>query len=224
MCRAERLAKAARLAFMMRRSIPPRTRMTDTDLLVALIDADPARAAILLEGLREAGYARVVHIAVTDALLFQLAELAPDVVLIDLANPSRDVLEGMFEVSRNVRRPVAMFVDQSDRSMIEAAIDAGVSTYVVDGLRKERIRPLMDTTISRYRAYQRLRDELEQTRTALSDRKIIDRAKGLLMQQRGLSEADAYKRMRSGAMTSGKRLVDIAQSIITAAEIMGEGL
>src|ERR1700730_3044478 len=122
----------------------------ESSLKIAIVDENPMRAAILEEGLREAGLHNVVRIAERTNLLANLTALDPDVILIDLESPSRDVLEQMFQVSRVVKRPVAMFVDRSDTAMINAAIDAGVSAYIVDGLRKERIKPILDTTISRF--------------------------------------------------------------------------
>jgi response regulator NasT len=142
------------------------------------------------------------------------------VILIDLENPNRDVLEQMFQVSRVVRKPVAMFVDQSDRSTIEAAIDAGVGAYVVDGLRKERVQSIVDMTISRFRAFEKLRTELDDTRRQLADRKLIDRAKGILMKQRDIGEERAYELMRKAAMDGNLRLAQVAQSVITAAELL----
>ena len=119
-------------------------------------------------------------------LLRQIVEADPDVIFIDLENPNRDVLEQMFQVSRSVRRPIAMFVDRSDTASIEAAIDAGVSAYVVDGLRKERVKPILDMTISRFNAFNRLREELDRTKQALEDRKVIEKAKGILMKTRAI--------------------------------------
>jgi len=196
---------------------------TDANLSIVVIDADPVRAAILIDGLHEAGYTNVSRIDQMGNLLKKLTLIDPDVILIDLENPSRDVLEQMFQVSRVVRRPVAMFVDQSDSAMIEAAVDASVSAYIVDGLRKERVKPILDMTISRFNAFARLQRELEQARSELADRKTIDRAKGILMQQRGLSEPEAYKMMRNKAMNAKCRIVDVAQAILTAADLLGGG-
>jgi response regulator NasT len=123
----------------------------------------------------------------------------------------------MFQVSRSVPRPVAMFVDQSDTATIEEAINAGVATYIVDGLRKERIKPILDTTISRFNAYQKLRNELDEARQALEDRKLIERAKGVLMSHQGMSEAQAYALLRQRAMNDHRRLADVARAIIAAA-------
>src|SRR5690348_11510407 len=159
---------------------------------IAIVDESPIRAAILEEGLREAGYADVVRIDEMQSLLSRIYALDPDVIVIDLENPSRDVLEQMFQVSRAVRRPVAMFVDQSDAASIQAAVEAGVSAYIVGGLRKERVQNILDLCISRFNAFARLQDELDRTRSALEERKVIDRAKGILMNAKSLSEEAAY--------------------------------
>jgi response regulator NasT len=191
-------------------------------LSIAIIDENPVRAATLEEGLREAGYLSITRIGEMTDLLTRIYALDPDVIVIDLENPSRDVLEHMFQVSRAVRRPVAMFVDQADSASIQAAIDAGVSAYVVDGLRKERIRPILDLTISRFRAFARLQGELTAAKEALEDRKIIERAKGILMKGRQLSEKEAYTLLRKTAMNQKRKLVDVAQSVVTAAQLLNE--
>lgn len=187
---------------------------------IVIVDESPIRAAILEEGLREAGYVDVHHINEMHNLLARIYALDPDVILIDLENPSRDVLEQMFQVSRAVRRPVAMFVDQSDSESARASVEAGVSSYIVDGLKKERIKPILDLCISRFNAFSKLQDELERTKSALEDRKIIDRAKGIVMKLKGLTEQEAYVLLRSTAMREKKKIGDIAQSIITAAELL----
>jgi response regulator NasT len=187
---------------------------------IVIVDESPIRAAILEEGLREAGYVDVQHIREMHNLLARIYALDPDVIVIDLENPSRDVLEQMFQVSRAVRRPVAMFVDQSDSEAARASVDAGVSSYIVDGLKKERIKPILDLCISRFNAFSKLQDELERTKSALEDRKIVDRAKGIVMKLKGLTEEEAYVLLRSTAMREKKKIGDIAQSIITAAELL----
>ena len=187
---------------------------------IVIVDESPIRAAILEEGLREAGYVDVQHIREMHNLLARIYALDPDVILIDLENPSRDVLEQMFQVSRAVRRPVAMFVDQSDSESARASVEAGVSSYIVDGLKKERIKPILDLCISRFNAFSKLQDELERTKSALEDRKIIDRAKGIVMKMKGLTEEEAYVLLRSTAMREKKKIGEIAQSIITAAELL----
>lgn len=192
----------------------------DTSLKIVIVDESPVRAAILEEGLREAGFTAVEHIAEMHNLLARVYALDPDVIVIDLENPSRDVLEQMFQVSRTVKRPIAVFVDQSDTAMIEASVDAGVSAYIVDGLKKERLKSILDLCISRFNAFARLQDELDRTKSALEERKVIDRAKGLLMKLKGLTEDEAYVLMRSTAMRDKKKIADIAQSIITASELL----
>ena len=153
-------------------------------------------------------------------LLARIYAMDPDVILIDLENPSRDILEQMFQVSRAVRRPIAMFVDQSDAASIQESVEAGVSAYIVDGLKKERIKPILDLCISRFNAFAKLQDELDRTKSALEDRKVLDRAKGLLMKMKSLTEEEAYVLIRSTAMREKKKIGEIAQSIVTAAELL----
>src|SRR5690349_4008177 len=196
--------------------------MAKSPVRVAVVDDNSVRAAILVDGLREAGVADINVIPTTASLVRRLADLDPDVIIIDLANPSRDVLEQMFQVSRVVSRPVAMFVDHSDETMIRAAVDAGVSAYIVDGLRKERVKPIVDMAISRFEAFDRLQRELLEAKSELADRKVIDRAKGILMRSRNLSEEEAYALLRQAAMNEKRRIADIAQSLVTAAGLLGK--
>jgi response regulator NasT len=126
----------------------------------------------------------------------------------------------MFQVSRAVKRPVAMFVDQSDQAATEAAVDAGVSAYIVGGLQKERIKNILDLCISRFNSFARLREELERARAALEERKVIDRAKGILMNAKNLSEDAAYTLLRKTAMNENKRIAEVARSVVTAAELL----
>jgi two-component system, response regulator / RNA-binding antiterminator len=194
--------------------------MTEQSLRVLIVDQNLLRASILEDGLREAGYRDLIVVRDMQNLLRRIVDEEPDVILIDLENPNRDVLEQMFQMSRVVRKPVAMFVDRSDRSAIEAAIDAGVGAYVVDGLRKERVHAIVETTISRFKAFEKLRVELDDTRQQLADRKLIDRAKGILMKQRGVGEERAYELMRKAAMDGNLRIAQVAQSVITAAGLL----
>jgi two-component system, response regulator / RNA-binding antiterminator len=187
---------------------------------IAIVDESPIRAAILEEGLREAGFTDVVRIGEMQSLLSRIYALDPDVIVIDLENPSRDILEQMFQVSRAVRRPIAMFVDQSDAASIQASVDAGVSAYIVDGLKKERLKPILDLCISRFNAFAKLQDELDRAKSALEDRKVIERAKGILMKLKGLTEDEAYVLLRSTAMREKKKIGEIAQSILTASELL----
>ena len=197
--------------------------MADASLRILIVDQNLSRAAVLESGLREAGLVQITVVHDMQNLMRRIVDAEPDVVFIDLENPNRDVLEQMFQVSRSVNRPVAMFVDRSDSDMIAAAVDAGVSAYVVDGLRKERVKPVLDLCISRFKAFARLHDELEKTRRALDERKLIDRAKGLLMAERQIGEPEAYALLRSAAMESNLKIVDVAQSVITAAKLLRPG-
>lgn len=190
---------------------------------VLVIDDNSVRAAIIEAGLREAGHDRVTVVTDVTGIAGRIAALEPDVIVIDLENPNRDMLENMFQLSRAVKRPIAMFVDRSDSDSIERAIDAGVSAYVVDGLRRERVKPILDMAVSRFNAYSRLERELEDARNALQSRKVIDQAKGLLMRSRGMSEEDAYALLRKTAMNQNRKISDVAQSLVLAADMLGKG-
>ncbi|RNJ51487.1 ANTAR domain-containing protein [Methylocystis hirsuta] len=189
------------------------------ELKIVIVDESPIRSLILEEGLRDAGFTQVERIGEMHNLLKHIYASDPDVILIDLENPSRDTLEQMFQVSRAVRRPIAMFVDQSDTASIQASVDAGVSAYIVDGLKKERIKSILDLCVSRFNAFSKLQDDLDQAKSDLEERKTIERAKGILMKAKKLSEEDAYKMMRGAAMRENKKIVEIARSVITAAEM-----
>jgi response regulator NasT len=195
--------------------------MPSPDLSILIIDENRIRASIIEDGLREAGHSRVAVIHDVNEVARTIQATQPDVIVIDLENPKRDTLEHFFSLSRAIQRPIAMFVDRSDRGMIEKAVEAGVSAYVVDGLKKERVKPILDMAISRFNAFSRLTRELEQARSELEDRKLIEQAKGILMRTRNLSEADAYALLRSTAMNQNRRMVDIAQSLVTAADLLG---
>jgi response regulator NasT len=195
--------------------------MADKSLAILVIDENRLRASIIEAGLREGGHENVAIIHDVTGIARRIAEIEPDVIVIDLENPNRDMLENMFQLSRAVKRPIAMFVDRSDRASIEAAVDAGVSAYVVDGLRQERVKPILDMAISRFNAFSRMARELDELRGELESRKLVERAKGILMKSRGLSEEDAYALLRKTAMNQNRKISDIAQSLITAAGLLG---
>ncbi|HUO55381.1 MAG TPA: ANTAR domain-containing protein [Rhodoblastus sp.] len=194
--------------------------MPEKDLHIVIVDQNPLRTAVLRDGLLEAGHYQVTVIESSLDLDRRLAEIDADIVLIDLENPNRDVLEQMIRISGATARPVAMFADRSDSAMINAAIDAGVSAYVVDGLKKERVKSIVDLSVSRFNAFARLRDELARAQSQLADRKVIDQAKGLVMKAKNISEDQAYSMMRKVAMNEGKKIADVARSIITAVELL----
>ena len=192
-----------------------------TTLSILVIDENRLRAAVIEEGLRDAGYDNLTIVHDVAGIARRIADVNPDVIVIDLENPNRDMLENMFQLSRAVKRPIAMFVDRSDQASIEAAVDAGVSAYVVDGLRQERVKPILDMAVSRFNAFSRMARELEEARSELESRKIVDRAKGILMKSRGLSEEAAYTLLRKTAMNQNRKISDIAQSLVTAAGLLG---
>ena len=197
--------------------------MTPARSTIAVIDTHPARASIIEEGLRKEGYHDVHVLTELRGLAAHLSQITPDVIIMDLGHPNRDMLESIFQVTRVVKRPVAMFVDSSDQASIEAAVDAGVSAYIVDGLRQERVKPILDLAVSRFNAFSRMARELEEVRNELAERKVIERAKAILMKTRSIGEDEAYRLMRSTAMNQNRKIVDIAESIVTAASLFETG-
>ncbi|MCF6369082.1 ANTAR domain-containing response regulator [Rhizobium halophilum] len=194
--------------------------MTQVELTVLIIDENAIRASIIEEGLREAGHSRVTVVHEVNGIARIIETLQPDVIIIDIENPNRDMMEHLFQLTRTVGRPIAMFVDRSDKASIEAAVEAGVSAYIVDGLKKERVKSILDMAVSRFNAFSRLQRELAAARTALEERKLVERAKGILMKMRGLSEEEAFALLRQSAMNEKKKMADIAQSVVTAARLL----
>nr|WP_232237095.1 ANTAR domain-containing protein [Thiosulfatihalobacter marinus] len=185
-----------------------------------IVEPDKTRAEAIIDSLVATGDHHIKVLAGHTGLARSVAEMNPDIVLVDIANPSRDVIEELTLASSPLERPVAMFVDRSDDSITKAAIEAGVSAYVVDGLRADRIQPVMDAAIARFHMFSRMRSELAATRRALEERKIIDRAKGILMRARNLSEDEAYALIRKTAMSQGRKIADVAQALVTAADLL----
>jgi two-component system, response regulator / RNA-binding antiterminator len=188
---------------------------------IAIVDESATRAAVIREGLSALDGCELFVLTERKGLVARIGEIAPDIVLMDLGNPSRDVLEEYFAVSRALARPIAMFVDESDAESIAASVDAGVSAYVVDGLAAHRIRPLLDLAVRRFNAFARLQSDLDDAKGKLAERDTIDKAKRILMDSRGLPEPMAYKEIRSAAMSQGKRIAEIAEAIVTAHGLLG---
>lgn len=188
---------------------------------IAIIDESASRAAVIHEGLAALDDCEIFVVTERCGLIARIGEIAPDIVLIDLGNPSRDVLEEYFAVSRALARPIAMFVDESDDEALEAAIDAGVSSYVVDGMAAHRIRPILDLAVRRFNAFARLEADLAEAKGKLAERDSIDRAKRILMDSRGLAEPEAYAELRKTAMNQGRRIADIAEAVVTAHQLIG---
>ena len=190
---------------------------------IAIVDESASRASIIEEGLARLPDAELFVLTDRHGLVAQLEAIAPDVVLIDLGNPSRDVLEEYFAVSRVVARPIAMFVDESDEEAIGASIDAGVSAYVVDGLAVGRIHSILDLAVRRFNAFARLQSDHAEAQGKLAERETIDRAKRILMQGKGVAEPEAYAELRRKAMSSNRRIAEIAEAVVTAHDLLGSG-
>ena len=194
-------------------------RMTKR-LSIIVVEKDADRARTIVDGLREAGDHDVLVIADEIGLARRIAARNPDLVLIDAGNPSRDAIEELALASAPLQRPVAMFVDESDGNQTKAAIEAGISAYVVAGLASNRIKPVLDAAIARFQLMQKMRIELAETRRALDERKMIDRAKGIVMRAKGIGEDEAYALLRKAAMDQSRKLADVAQALVTAAELL----
>lgn len=188
---------------------------------IAIVDESATRATIIEEGLVQIPDCQIFVLTERRGLLARIEEIGPDIVLIDLGNPSRDVLEEYFAVSRVLARPIAMFVDESDDDAIAASIDAGVSAYVVDGLAAHRIRPLLDLAVRRFNAFARLQSDLAEAKGKLAERETVDKAKRILMQSKGVTEPEAYAELRRKAMSSNRRIADIAEAVVTAHDLLG---
>lgn len=191
------------------------------DQRILLVEADADKARSIIDALTEAGWRNVRALAAVSGLQRSISEFAPDIVLIDMANPDRDTLEHIFLVADAKARAVAMFVDQTDSELTQAALAAGVSAYVVDGLQMNRIKPVLDTAIARFQVMRKLESELAAAKQALEDRKTIDQAKGIIMRQRKMTEDEAYRLLRQTAMSKGRKIIDVAQALVTAAELLG---
>jgi response regulator NasT len=194
--------------------------MVRKNLRILVVEADDVKAKNIIDALLDAGWSDVHAIAQVSGLEHSVIKHAPDIVLIDMANPDRDTLEHIGAVSDTKSRAVAMFVDQTDPHLTQAALAAGVSAYVVDGLQMNRIKSVIETAIARFQMMRQMQSELDAAKQALEDRKTLDRAKGILMRRRSISENDAYKLMRKAAMDKGRKVIDIAQALVTAADLM----
>ncbi len=189
-------------------------------LSVLLIDDNPARAEIVEAGLSAAGYRLLARLGGTQELTQRVRDLEPDVVVVSIDSPSRDAIEDMRRSTEQQPRPIALFVDQSDPATIAAAMEAGVSAYVVKGLAQDRVRSVVDVAVAHFNRYHAMREELDRARLTLLERKVIDRAKGLLMEEKGLSEDAAYKLLRKLAMDQNKRIGEIARDLVTYAKVL----
>lgn len=179
------------------------------------------RAAALQVGLTEAGYELVASLPADINLPDHVARLQPDMIIVDAESDARDVLEHIVVATRDERRPIVMFTEDDNQSSMEAAMQAGVSAYIVAGLKPERIKPVLNVALARFRQEQKLLLELADTKHKLAERKVIDRAKGLLMNRHGMTEEQAYQRLRTMAMNKNLKLADIAQRILDVEDLLG---
>ena len=190
------------------------------NLRILVVEQDAQRVRDIVDALNAAGWHDVKALAQMSALNRTVKEFAPDIVLIDLANPDRDTLEHISYVTETEKRAVALFVDHTDDNLTKAALNAGVSAYVVDGLQMNRIKPVLETAIARFQMMRKLQSELNAAKQALEDRKTIDRAKGILMRQRSLTEDQAYTLLRKTAMDQGRKVIEVASALVTAADLL----
>ena len=189
-------------------------------LSVVLIDDNPARAEIVESGLRDAGYVLLARLDGTYDLAARVSVLQPDVIVISIDNPGRDAIEDLRRTTEQQPRPIALFADRSDPATIAAGMEAGVSAYVVKGLTQDRVQPVVDVAVAHFNRYHTMREELERARLSLVERKTVDRAKGLLMEQKGIGEEAAYKLLRKLAMDQNKRIGEVAQDLLTYARAL----
>lgn len=179
------------------------------------------RSAALRIGLLESGYDLIASLPADVFLPERIAQLQPDMIIVDSESDARDVLEHIVIATRDARRPIVLFTEDDAPASMDAALEAGVSAYIVSGLQSERVKPVLDVALARFRREQKLLDELEGTRQKLAERKIVDRAKGLLMTRYQLSEDQAYQRLRSMAMNKNLKLAEIAQRLIDVEDLLG---
>ncbi|MGH8631074.1 MAG: ANTAR domain-containing response regulator [Burkholderiales bacterium] len=189
-------------------------------LRVMVVDEDAERRDILKQGLEKVGHQVVAEVQSTVRLPLLVAQLKPDVIIIDTNSPDRDTLEHVCVITQNAPRPIVMFAADGDARTIREAVRAGVSAYVVDGLSADRVQPIIDAAVARFEQLQSLRSELASAQTQLTDRKRIERAKGILMKQKGLSEDEAHRWLRKAAMDENLKLAEVADHVIRAARLL----
>lgn len=191
-------------------------------LTVMLVDNVPARAAIVEQALTDSGYTVIRRLENALHLSKAVQECQPDMVIIDIESPDRDMLESMSQMTQDNPRPIVMFAEEESSDHMEAAIRAGVTAYIVDGMQPSRVKPILQVAIARFREFHALRNELESVKTQLEDRKILDKAKRLIMKFQKCDEPTAYKALRKMAMDRGQRLPEVAANIISVMDVMGE--
>lgn len=183
-----------------------------------LVDDQPERSAMVEKVLTDAGFNVISAIPSCTGLLFQMEQHQPDIILIDLDSPDRDVLDSLTIINTHNPKPVVMFSREDDPDFISKAVQSGVTAYQLDSINPAKVKPVIDLAMAQFKAFQSLREELDSAKTQLADRKIIERAKGLLMRIHKVDEEDAYATLRSLAMENNQRLAATAQSVVTMLE------
>lgn len=189
-------------------------------LKVLLVDKNCGRSAVVERALLDNGYDVVGRITTEEDIPVVLQEIETDIVIFSMESPDEEILASMRSINQHQPKPVVMFAEKSDSETISKAVKAGVSAYVVDGLNESRIKPIMDVAIARFREFQALKEELTQTKSDLADRKILDKAKGIIMKQRSCSEDDAYRALRKLAMDRNEKIASVAKSVIEVSELL----
>lgn len=189
-------------------------------LRVMIVDNDLKRTTPLMQSLLESGYEVIAHLKDTINLDAACCELQPDIVIIDTDSPSRDTLENICVMTMHEPRPIVMFTHDGNKEKIKSATQAGVSAYVVGSISNERLTPVIDAAVARFEEFKQLRSELKEANTKLSERKLVERAKGLLMKQRGIDENEAYSLLRNMAMEKNMRLATLSEQVIEAAKLL----
>ncbi len=178
------------------------------------------RSRSLRIGLLQNGYNIVAVLPIDVFLPERLAQISPDMIIVDAESGARDTLEHVVVATRDARRPIVLFTNDDDTTHVHAAIAAGVTAYVVDGLAPDRVKPVLDVAMARFQHEESLRRDLADARTQLSQRKVIDRAKGILMKRHAMPEEEAYARLRKTAMDKGLKVADVAQRIVDVADLL----
>lgn len=187
---------------------------------VLLVDENSGRSAVVERALLDNGYDVVGRITTEEDIPQILNQIETDVVIYSMESPDEEILASMQSINQNTPKPVVMFANKSDSETTARAVKAGVSAFIVDGLNESRIKPIMDVAIARFREFQALKEELSKTKTDLADRKVIDKAKGIIMKQRSCSEDDAYKALRKLAMDRNEKIINVARSVIEVSELL----
>lgn len=189
-------------------------------LRVMLVDRDPERRGLLELALAEAGHRVIARIEDDARLAKEVLKHQPDIIIIDVESPGRDTLEQMRQIGRDQPKPIILFSDERDPDTIRQAIRAGVSAYIVDGLSPERVTPIIEVAVARFAEFQSLKQELDSTKNQLADRKVIDKAKGLLMDKKKMSESQAYDFLRKTAMSRNVKLAEVARLLVNLEDLM----